>query len=119
MRFEPTVHDNDYMMNWRWVAFGSSKETRLTNGSVRTGQAGKKAEEPQLPIETISRFGFRRERGGPHLARTMMLDELKLLFGFVEPMDSGKDLYVRSIIKDNCLNKRSERTSSKTNVEIG
>ena len=60
--------------------------------------------------EPISRFGFRQERGGPHLARTIMLEELKLLFLFVDVPDADKDLYLRSILEDNCLNKRSDKT---------
>ena len=66
----------------------------------------------QLRIENLKRFGFRHERGGPHLARTMMMDELKLLFSFVDQLDAEKDLYLRSIVKDNCLNKRSDRTTN-------
>ena len=69
---------------------------------------------PQLRVETLNRFGFRQERGGPHLARTIMLDELKLLFLFVDELNAEKDLYLRSIIKDNCLNKRSDRTRNLT-----
>lgn len=69
---------------------------------------------PQLRTEPLNRFGFSHERGGPHLARTMMLDELKLLFSFVDQMDAEKDLYLRSIVRDNCLNKRSDRTRNLT-----
>lgn len=71
-------------------------------------------EVPQLRVETLNQFGFRQERSGPHLARTMMLNELKLLFSFVDQLDAEKDLYLRSIIKDNCLNKRSDRTRNLT-----
>lgn len=60
------------------------------------------------------RFGFRRDRGGPHLARTIMLEELKLLFSYVDAPDADKDLYVRSIVEDNCLNKRSDKTRNLT-----
>ena len=84
------------------------------NGSGKAGQARKKVEIPQLRNEILNRFGFRQERGGPHLARTMMLDELKLLFSFVDQIDAGKDLYLRSIVKNNCLNKRSDRTRKLT-----
>jgi hypothetical protein len=71
-------------------------------------------EVPELQTETLKRFGFCHERGGPHLARTMMLDELKLLFSFVDQMDAENDLYLRSIVNDNCLNKRSDRTRNLT-----
>ncbi len=64
--------------------------------------------------DPISRFGFRQERGGPHLARTIMLEELQLLFSFVDDSDADKDLYLRSIVQKNCLNKRSDRTRNLT-----
>lgn len=48
----------------------------------------------------ISQFGFRQERGGPHLARTILLEELKLLFSFVDFPDADKDLCLRSILED-------------------
>jgi hypothetical protein len=44
----------------------------------------------------------------------MMLDELKLLFSYVDQLDAEKDLYLSSIINDNCLNKRSDRTKNLT-----
>ena len=49
--------------------------------------------------EPISRFGFRQDRGGPHLARTIMLKELKLLFSFIDTPYADKDMYLRSIVK--------------------
>jgi hypothetical protein len=58
----------------------------------------------------MNRFGFRQERGGPHLARTIMLEELKLLFSYVDAPDAAKNAYLQSIVEDNCLNKRSEKT---------
>ena len=39
-----------------------------------------------------------------------MLEELRLLFSFVDDPDAGKSDYLRSIIEDNCLGKRSDRT---------
>ena len=70
--------------------------------------------EPQLKNKLINRFGFSHGRGGPHLARTMMLEELKLLFSFVDDPDAGKSDYLRSIVEDNCLGKRSDRTRKLT-----
>ena len=64
--------------------------------------------------EPFSRFGFRQDRGGPHLARTIMLKELKLLFSFVDEPDADKEMYLRSIVEDNCLNKRSDKTRKLT-----
>jgi len=62
----------------------------------------------------INRFGFRRDRGGAHLARTMMLEELKLLFSFVDDPEAGKSVYLQSIVDDNCLGKRSDITRKLT-----
>jgi hypothetical protein len=39
-----------------------------------------------------------------------MLKELKLLFPFVDASGADKDMYLRSIVEDNCLNKRSDKT---------
>ncbi len=63
----------------------------------------------RLNNKLLSRFGFRQGRGGAHLARTIMMKELKLLFSFVDDPGSGKEEYFRSIIDENCLNKRSEK----------
>ena len=65
---------------------------------------------PQLLNESYNHFGFRNDIGGAHLARTIMVDELKLLFSHVNASDAEKETYVQSIIKDNCLNKRSDKT---------
>ena len=62
----------------------------------------------------LESFGFRFGRGGPHLARTMMLEELKLLFSFVDDPNAGKSEYLGSIVDDNCLGKRSDRTRKLT-----
>jgi len=43
-----------------------------------------------------------------------MLEELKLLLSFVDDPDAGKSEYLRSIIDDNCLGKRSVRTRKLT-----
>ena len=39
-----------------------------------------------------------------------MIEELKLLFASVGAPDATKDEYMRSIVEDNCLNKRSVKT---------
>jgi len=77
-------------------------------------RAKEKMGAPQLKDKLINRFGFRRDRGGAHLARTMMLEELKLLFSFVDDPEAGKPVYLRSIVDDNCLGKRSDRTRKLT-----
>ena len=84
------------------------------NGSAKAGQTRKKVGVPLLKKKLINRFGFRRDRGGPHLARTMMLEELKLLFSFVDDPNAGKSEYLQSIVDDNCLGKRSDRTRKLT-----
>ena len=77
-------------------------------------RAKEKVGTSYLKDKHLNRFGFRRDRGGPHLARTMMLEELKLLFSFVDDPEAGKPVYLRSIIDDNCLGKRSDRTRKLT-----
>jgi hypothetical protein len=64
----------------------------------------------KLDIKPINRFGFRQERGGPHLARTIMLKEVRHLFSFVDDPDSGKEVHFQSIVDENCLRKRSDKT---------
>ncbi|MDP2647479.1 MAG: hypothetical protein Q8P24_21325 [Desulfobacterales bacterium] len=43
-----------------------------------------------------------------------MLKELRLLFSFVDAPNADKDLYLRAIVKDNCINKRSDKTRNLT-----
>jgi len=64
--------------------------------------------------ENISRFGFRFDRGGTHLARSMMLDELRqLLLQVPNPLATELD-FATAIVDDNCLGKRSKRTRQLT-----
>lgn len=55
----------------------------------------------------LERFGFVFRRGGAHLSRTMMLDELQSLLSHVDNLEAAKDDYLRAIKEDNCLRKRS------------
>lgn len=64
--------------------------------------------------EVLVRFGFSLERGGAHLARTMMLKELDLLLAYVNASEAKKDDYIRAIVSDNCLGKRSLSTRKLT-----
>lgn len=64
--------------------------------------------------EVLVRFGFSLERGGAHLARTMMLDELSLLLAYVNDSEAKKDDYYKAIVNDNCLGKRSLSTRKLT-----
>lgn len=58
----------------------------------------------------LSKLGFRFERGGAHTSRTMMLEELRALLTYVGRADANKSDYLRAIIDDNCLGKRSGKT---------
>lgn len=60
--------------------------------------------------ENISRFGFKTERGGAHLARTIMLDELNKLISYVDQPAASKADYLHAIDESNCLAKRSGKT---------
>ena len=64
--------------------------------------------------ENLARFGFRFGRGGAHLARSMMLSDLRRLFEQVPDVTAGRDDFARAIMDDNCLGKRSARTRSLT-----
>ncbi|MCP4578933.1 MAG: hypothetical protein GY846_21875 [Deltaproteobacteria bacterium] len=64
--------------------------------------------------ENLNRFGFRHQRSGSHLARTMMLSELQLLLSFVDNPNAEKSYYFQAIEKKNCLLKRSGRTRQLT-----
>jgi len=60
--------------------------------------------------DSLVRFGFRFDRGGAHLARSMMLDDLRRLFEHVTDAKAGRNDFARAILDDNCLGKRSART---------
>lgn len=60
----------------------------------------------------LSQFGFSFEKGGAHLARTMMLNDLRTSILSVESIDSDKSGYKEAIIENNCLGKRSWKTRS-------
>lgn len=64
--------------------------------------------------DDLNGFGFRYERSGAHLARTMMLNELRLLLSFVDDPDTEKSHYFQAIEEKNCLGKRSVRTRQLT-----
>jgi len=62
----------------------------------------------------LKRFGFRYDSSGVHLARTIMFQELKLLFSFVDDPNADKSDYLKAIVDDNCLGKRSDKTRKLT-----
>lgn len=65
-------------------------------------------------LQPESRFGFSQNRGGAHLARTMMLAELRALLAFVDQADAPRTAYRAAVQVANCLGKRSGRTRSLT-----
>lgn len=52
-------------------------------------------------------FGFIKENGGAHTARTMMLEELTTLLDYVGVVDVSKEIYIAAIEDENCLAKPS------------
>ena len=61
-------------------------------------------------LNHLARFGFRSARGGAHSSRTLMLDELTGLLGYVDRSDATKVDYLGAIEEENCLGKRSGKT---------
>jgi len=57
----------------------------------------------------LRKFGFRLGRGGVHIGRTIMLEDIRTLFSYVKDQDSQKIDYANAIVNENCLGKRSER----------
>ena len=56
---------------------------------------------------TMIDFGFIKENGGAHTARTMMLEELATLLNYVGTGDVSKEIYIAAIEEENCLAKPS------------
>jgi len=57
----------------------------------------------------LERFGFSFEKGGAHIARTMMLKELRMLLAHVNDASADRTDYLDAIEEENCLSKRSGR----------
>lgn len=64
----------------------------------------------KIKRDKLERFGFNFRTGGAHTARTMMLEDLRLLLSSVPSLDAVKSDYVRAVKEDNCLGKRSMKT---------
>ena len=62
----------------------------------------------------LIRFGFYFGKGGTHTSRTMMLQELRTLLICVDGVNAGRPDYLRSIVDENCLGKRSAKTRQLT-----
>lgn len=65
-------------------------------------------------IELLSKFGFSFSKGGVHTSRTIMLEDLELLFEAVTNPITSREIYLKAIIKHNCLKKRSVKTRQLT-----
>lgn len=59
------------------------------------------------------RFGFSAKQTGGHMARSMMLDELRLLFDAVPPTATRKE-YQRAIVDENALGKPTASSRDKS-----
>jgi hypothetical protein len=68
--------------------------------------------------EHLANFGFRFNRGGAHLSRTMMLEDLTTLLGAVDAPDAARTNYLSAIKADNCLCKRSGKTRELTSRHL-
>ncbi len=62
--------------------------------------------------ECLARFGFSFDRGGAHLARSMMLDDLRRLLEQTPGKSATRADFAHAILADNCLGKRSSRARS-------
>lgn len=60
--------------------------------------------------DNLTRFGFSFKRGGVHIARTMMLEDLCALLSYVSHPEADKADYLHAIDGENCLGKRSGKT---------
>ena len=70
--------------------------------------------DSNLQQDRLARFGFRFGRSGVHLARSMMLADLRRLLQYVpEAAATGAEL-ANAVLQDNCLGKRSARTRALT-----
>jgi len=58
--------------------------------------------------ELLARLGFRFGLNGPHAARTMMLDDLRLLFSHT-PAKAGRADYAAAIVSENVLGKATKK----------
>ena len=68
--------------------------------------------------EHLLRFGFKFPKGGAHSARTMMLAELTALLANVNSKGATKADYIKAIVDDNCLSKRSGKTRALTSSHL-
>jgi len=57
----------------------------------------------------LIKFGFAFPFGSPHVSRTIMLAELSTLLEYVTSSEASRADYIRAIVEDNCLAKRTDK----------
>lgn len=57
----------------------------------------------------LKKFGFSFPAGSAHVSRTMMFAELGTLLDHFNASDSSRAEYIRAIVEDNCLAKRTDK----------
>lgn len=57
----------------------------------------------------LRKLGFRLGPSGVHIGRTIMLEELRALFSYVPSPDAQKEDYIKAVVENNCLGKRSQK----------
>jgi hypothetical protein len=60
--------------------------------------------------DLLAKLGFSFERGGAHIARTMMFAELETLLAYANNPEIDKNVYRHFVVDENCLGKRSAKT---------
>ena len=63
--------------------------------------------------ESLTKLGYRLGRGGTHAARTMMFDELSVLFEHTSP-DTTRDAYREEVVSLNILGKPTQKSRALT-----
>jgi len=63
---------------------------------------------------TLLRFGFKFGKNSAHTARTMMVNELRTLLSWVDNPEAEKEEYIKAIVEDNCLGKRTAKNRELT-----
>lgn len=65
----------------------------------------------------LSKLGFRFGTNGPHAARTMMLDDLRVLFAHL-PADATRADYITEVVTNNAAQaQRGSRAFAKAHLE--
>lgn len=66
----------------------------------------------------LTKFGFTYGKGGAHIARTYMLEDLEQLLQYLKGPQSSRLVYINAIEEENCLGKRSKKTRSLTSRHL-